>query len=720
VQSRVSEGHTIVIARKITNARGEFAGIVTRSISPLVFEKFFSSVALGTGASISLLHQDGTLFARFPHVEGTDRLNLADSPAFSQMLSMNFHGAVLTSPFDGEEMLASAKLLESYPLLIVATMSTSAVLADWRTQTRYLFAAACLTGTMICLVVLLIVRHLRVQHRRLDVAVTNMKQALLLYDRAERLVVCNKRYVEMFGLSSDVVKPGCRFRDLIQHRKDTGSFTGDVDAYCDSIRHATKTGQRTEFTDETPDGRWLQVINQPLTEGGWVATIEDVTEHRLSEQRTKHLASFDILTDLPNRASFLQHLGLELKKCSAEQQLAVLFLDIDEFKTINDSLGHHVGDELLMGLAQRLQSALQAGEFVARLGGDEFAITASNISGPEAVAPLLDRIYGAIRQRQDCGTHQLVADSSIGVALAPQDGADCDQILQNADLAMYEAKSSGRRTHRFFEKSMETKAKERRLLESDLRQAIADEQLEIYYQPIVALSDNHIIGCEALARWTHPARGFVSPADFIPLAEKSGLINGLGEYVLRKGCEEAATWPSHIKLSVNVSPLQLRSEAFALKVVAALAETGLPPGRLELEITEAALIDDDETALRILHQLRSIGVRVALDDFGTGYSSLSYLRRFPFDKIKIDRSFISDLAKPEGSSAIIKAVVAIASERNIATTAEGVETDEQRERLHQLGCAEMQGFLFSRPKAAVDLRLFMDQLGPDRDRRNVG
>src|SRR5262249_10729416 len=282
--------------------------------------------------------------------------------------------------------------LEAYPLLVVATVPTSVVLADWRTQTQYLLDAACLAATVICFILFFITRHLRIQHRRLDVAVSNMKQALLLYDRSERLVVCNKRYAEMFGLSSDVVKYGSKLRDLIQHRKETGSFVGDVDAYCESIRHAAKTGLRTEITVETPKGHWLQVINQPLAEGGWVSTIEDITEQRLSEQRTRHLASFDTLTDLPNRASFLQHLNLELEKCSAERQLAVLFLDIDEFKTINDSLGHHVGDELLKSLAHRLQHCLRPGEFVARLGGDEFAITASNTSGPDALVPLLDRI----------------------------------------------------------------------------------------------------------------------------------------------------------------------------------------------------------------------------------------------------------------------------------------------------------------------------------------
>ena len=720
VHSRVSNGQTVVLARKIMNSRGEFVGIITRSIAPQVLEGFLSSVLLGQGASITLHHTDGTVVARFPHVDGLVGRNLANVPSFSQMLSTYFRGTILTSPVDGEERLVSARLLGSYPLLIVASVPISTVLADWHTQTVSLIEAACLTAIVIGLMLTFITRHLRAQHRRVEVAVSNMKQALLLFDKSERLMVCNKRYIEMFGLSSDVVKPGCKLRDLIQHRMDTGSHLGDVDDYCDAVRQSLKKGERTETTVETPDKRWMQVIHQPLPEGGWVVTIEDITAQHLSEQRTEYLAKFDPLTGLPNRASFLRHLDLELKNCSSQRQLAVLFLDVDEFKTVNDTLGHHVGDQLLRSLAQKLQTALKENEFVARIGGDEFAVAASGVGGPETIQPLVDRIYDAMRQNHDCGAHQITSDSSIGIAFAPRDGADCDQILQNADLAMYEAKSSGRRTYRFFERSMETKAKELRLLESDLRQAIADQGMEIHYQPIVSLADNQIIGCEALARWNHHTRGFVSPADFIPVAEKSGLIHGLGEFVLRKACAEAAGWPAGLKLSVNVSPIQLRSETFALKVISALADSGLAANRLELEITEAALIDDDESALRILHGLRSLGVRIALDDFGTGYSSLSYLRRFPFDKIKIDRSFISDLAKPEGSSALIKAVIAIASERNIATTAEGVETDEQREKLHRLGCGEMQGFLFSRPKPAADIRELMGEHGAKEALKNAG
>ena len=342
--------------------------------------------------------------------------------------------------------------------------------------------------------------------------------------------------------------------------------------------------------------------------------------------------------------------------------------------------------------------------FVARLGGDEFAIVQTAVKTPDDVTDLLNDIFNAIREPYDCLGHQVTTDASIGVALAPDHGADLEQILKNADMAMYAAKSAGRRTYRFFEPDMDAEVKARRRLESDLRQAISGGKLEVYYQPCLSLQSNEITVCEALVRWRHPERGMVSPAEFIPIAEETGLVNQLGEWVLTTACREAATWPSDINLAVNVSPVQFKSGTLALKIMAALAASGLPASRLELEITEAVLIRDDETALAILHQLRAIGVRIALDDFGTGYSSLSYLQRFPFDKIKIDRCFVNDIGEPGGSSSIVQAVVNIAAARNMTTTAEGVETGEQQRLLRMLGCSEMQGYLFSPAKPAAELK----------------
>jgi diguanylate cyclase (GGDEF)-like protein/PAS domain S-box-containing protein len=438
-----------------------------------------------------------------------------------------------------------------------------------------------------------------------------------------------------------------------------------------------------------------------------INVVEDVTERRFANDKIAHMAHYDALTDLPNRVLFRERIERELQKALAGEQFALLYIDIDEFKGINDSLGHHVGDELLKSVAARIRGCIKASDLIARLGGDEFAVIQTGVADKTDTVEFVMRLQEAIRQPYHCLGHQLSTDASIGIALAPQDGTDLDQLIKNADLAMYGAKAEGRRIYRFFEPSMDASAKARLSMQQDLRQAMVDGGFEIHYQPLVNLASGEVSGCEALLRWRHPGRGMISPAEFIPLAEDIGLINELGEWVLSTACAEAATWPAHIRLAVNVSPVQLKCQTLSLRIAGALAASGLKPDRLELEITEAVLIRDDEAALAILHQLREIGVRIALDDFGTGYSSLSYLKRFPFDKIKIDRCFVSDISEADDSSSIVQAVVNIAAALKMTTAAEGVETATQRELLCKLGCTEMQGYLFSAPKPAADVkRLF--------------
>ena len=717
VQSRFSGSWATVIAQKVTGPKGEFLGVVNRAISPGSFENFFASVALGQGAAISMHHRDGTLLARYPHVEEMIGRNFKSGPARQQRLFELDHDSTrLTSPVDGRDRLISARALTDFPIVLVATTTETAALADWREQISFLIAVAALAVLVITTMLFLVIRKLSQQHRlsqqrltleklRLDTAVNNMTQGLLLFDSSQRLVVCNQRYIEMYGLSAAVVKPGCSFREIIAHRKVTGSLLGDDKEFYTRVLRSVRL--KNSMVIETPGGRSIQIVNEPLADGGWVATHEDITERRRAEERITHLAHYDALTDLPNRALFHDHLKQELAGMAPDWQLAVLYIDIDEFKSVNDSLGHMIGDELLKSVAASLGRCVGAADFVARLGGDEFAIVQTAVETPGDVSDLATRVLNAIREPHECLGHQLTTDASIGIALAPEHGTDLDQILKNADLAMYAAKSAGRRTFRFFEPEMDAQVQARRKLEIDLRQAIADGGLEVYYQPCVSLQDNRITGCEALVRWRHSERGMVSPAEFIPIAEETGLINQLGEWVLATACAAATTWPDDIRLAVNVSPVQFRSGTLALKIVAVLAASGLPASRLELEITEAVLISDDDAALAILHQLRAIGVRIALDDFGTGYSSLSYLQRFPFDKIKIDRCFVEDIAESEGSSCIVQAVVNIATARQMTTTAEGVETQQQRELLRALGCAEMQGYLFSPAKPAAEIGRLM-------------
>jgi diguanylate cyclase (GGDEF)-like protein len=720
IKSRFSGEWTTVIARRLSGPQGQFLGVVSRGISPAALEAFFESLALGKGSAISLLHRDGTLLARYPHIEEMIGRNFRTAPV-QQLLSHAEQGTIrLISPIDGEDRLASTRALSEFPLSIIATTTVATALADWRTQTRFLIGTAALSALVIAVTLLLIVRKLSQQHanseqrlelekERLDTAVNNMTQGLLLYDADGRIVLCNERYLEMYNLSSDVVKPGLHFHDLIAHRKETGSFKGNVDDFCSSVLRNVAQRKVTSNIVETSDGRSIQIVNRPMANGGWVATQEDITDRRRAEKQIARLAHYDELTDLPNRASFRDQLVRELERARRGEQLAVLYIDIDEFKSVNDSLGHLVGDELLKIVASRLRSCIRETDIVARLGGDEFAIVQTDVKQPSDVLELVKRIYDAIREPHECLGHQVTTDASIGIALAPNDGTDLDQLLKNADLAMYGAKADGRRTYRFFEPEMDARVKARRTLELDIRQALTDGAFELHYQPVVNLRSNEIVGCEALLRWNHPVRGAISPAEFIPIAEETGLICQIGDWVLANACAEAASWPPGMKLAVNVSPIQFRSDVFSLKVANALAATGLSASRLELEITEAVLIRDDEAALAMLQHLRAMGVRIALDDFGTGYSSLSYLQRFPFDKIKIDRCFVDDIASAEGSSSIVQAVITIASARNMTTTAEGVETEQQKEMLHSLGCTEMQGYLFSRPLPASEVRQLLSK-----------
>jgi diguanylate cyclase (GGDEF)-like protein len=712
VMSKVTGLWTTVFARKIVNRRGETMGFASRALRPSHFEDFVASLALGSDTGISVIHHDGTIMARYPKNDKYVGRNVSGMPQFRRAMELNgnvsgrFRGSL------GDDSIGSVRALTHFPILIVAATDTSAALADWRAQTKLQFFAAVLAVVVVIIMIYLIVRQLRRQHaadqrklsektQHLDTAINNMTQGLLLFDCSGRLVICNQRYIDMFGVSPDVVKPGCHLRDLILHRQQLGSFVGDVDAYCARFLDPRQGVQDT--VTSTPDGRTIRLIYKRSPDGGWATTLEDVTEVRRVQAQIEHLAHYDPLTNLPNRTLFQRH-AEQLLQGSESAQFAILYVDIDEFKAINDSLGHLIGDEFLKGVAERLREAVGAADFIARLGGDEFAILQHDVKGDGDVDALVARVYQALRTPFDCHGHQLTSDASIGIAIAPRHGTDLFALLKSADLAMYAAKAAGRRTYRFFDPAMEAEAHRRRELERDLRTAMAEGGFELHYQPLIDLRSDEVTGCEALLRWRHPVRGMISPADFVPVAEETGLIDEIGQWVLRTACAEAATWPAHVRIAVNVSPVQFRSETLSLKVAAVLAETGLDPRRLELEITEAVLIADDDAALAALNQLRALGVHIALDDFGTGYSSLQYLQRFPFDKIKIDRSFVKEVVRNSSSASIIRAVVSIAADRNMITTAEGVETLQQRETVQNLGCTQMQGYLFSAARPPRQIR----------------
>ncbi|MFZ3249519.1 MAG: EAL domain-containing protein [Pseudolabrys sp.] len=549
----------------------------------------------------------------------------------------------------------------------------------------------------------------RKDEQLLQTVLNNMSQGVLMFDSETRLTFCNQRYLELYGLSSEIVKPGCHLRDLLKHRIELGNFSGDADEYVARLKSGIAEGKTFNNVVNLPDGRAFSVVNKPIAGGGWLATHEDVTERQRSEDRIAHMARHDALTDLPNRMLLLEQLNHEIKRVKRGECLAVLCLDLDQFKSVNDALGHHIGDELLKLVGERLRGCTRELDVVARMGGDEFAIIMTQMEQAADAATLSKRIRDSVIKPYQVEGHQIVTDISIGISVAPMDAVESAELLRNADMALYDAKSDGRGTFRFFEPEMNTRMKVRRELEMDLRKALATEQFELHYQPLVVLETNDVNGFEALLRWNHPSRGMVSPADFIPIAEETGLIVPLGEWVLKAACNEAVNWPEHIKVAVNLSPAQLNSRNLVSMVTSVLNETGMPPHKLQLEITETVLLQNTFTTLATLHELRKMGVQIALDDFGTGYSSLSYLRSFPFDKIKIDRSFIQDLSNGAEPLAIVNAVAGLAKCLNMTSTAEGVETQQQMDVLQAIGCTEMQGYLFSHARPANEIRQFFQR-----------
>jgi diguanylate cyclase (GGDEF)-like protein/PAS domain S-box-containing protein len=549
------------------------------------------------------------------------------------------------------------------------------------------------------------------QYRRFDAALNNMSHGLCMLDSNLRVIVCNRRYIEMYGLSPEIVKPGITIREILEHSCALGNHPDTTaqrlyDEYVERLEQGARTQHR-----HLGDGRIIKLSHHPMEHGGWVVTYEDVTERHKAEARVAHMAKHDALTELSNRVLFREKMADGLKEVARGSTMAVLCLDLDNFKTVNDRLGHAVGDSYLRWVAARLRECVGERDTVARLGGDEFAVLQQGAQA-ESAERLAQRLVDVIGHPPPLKNQIINAGVSIGIAIAPDHGLDADELMKRADLALYQAKAKGRGVYQLFRPEMEAMARSRHTLETDLRKALEAGEFHLAFQPQIRLSNSELIGFEALLRWECAGRGAVSPAEFIPVAEETGLIVPLGEWVLRSACATAATWPDFVKVAVNLSPVQFRARGLVAKVTSALAAAGLAPDRLELEVTETALLDDDEATVATLRQLRALGVRISLDDFGVGYSALSYLRKFPFDTIKIDRSFIRTLGESLESAAIVRTIATLGENLGVETTAEGVETVEQLRLVQLAGCTAVQGFYFGRPGPAAEVGRVIERFNP--------
>ena len=729
--NRINGTNFISFGKRITGKDGAFLGEVLIGIKLSYFESIYKSISLLPDQTFLLLRRDGTVIVRYPDQVVRAGEKIPPASPWHRLVSQG--GGTFQAPglFDGRARLMAVQPLKRYPLVVNVGVAEKVALASWRKQAMTLgIGALLLTVCSAFLLYALRKQFLRlatarakvvekarelasansqlsIAHAQTNAALNNMSQGLVMLDSQTRLVLCNKRYLEMYGLSPEFVMPGRTLREIVEHRAEVGSFhAGDVELYLAEVADAVSRRKGFSKVTRLHDGRIISIVNEPMGGGGWVATHEDITEEKRAEGRIAQAACVDLLTGLPNREVFCEQLEQEIKRVRRGERLAVLYLDLDNMKQVNEALGHPAGDKLLMGVADRLRDCVRDIDVVARLSGDEFAIIQKCLDQPSDAAALATRIRTAFREPFEFDGHSVSVDVSIGISIAPNDASTLDELMKTADIALYEAKNTGRGTYCFYELEMNARLQARVKLERDLKDAFANGEFELLYQPIVNLDDDKVTSFEALLRWNHPERGVVSPVEFVPVAEKMGLIIPLGEWVLRTACAEAATWPDDIQVSVNVSSVQLGNENFVNSVVGALASSGIPANRLELEITESVLIENTAANLDTLKRLHELGVQFAMDDFGTGYSSLSYLLSFPFHKVKIDRCFIAALSHKSESHAIVRAIADLARNLEILVTAEGVETEQQLQQVRILGCTEMQGYLLSPPRAATDLLQF--------------
>jgi diguanylate cyclase (GGDEF)-like protein len=726
IVGRVSGEWLIPITRRLIGPDGTFRGIVVASLSPRHFTRFYKSIDLGPSGSISLVDLDGRVWAS-GGAQGRGRFQPGAKVTDTKLLTAihtNPSGTFVERAGD-DRRIVTFRRIRDLPLVLSMSVTEGQVYAAaYRDAIRYAIAGLLLTLVILAVGIRASRDQLRLRlakanllhsqrralqkSKQLALTLDNMTQGIMLVTGDYRMPVINRQAISLLDLPDDFVRGSPKFTDLVTFLEQRGEYASvNIPKGTTALEYFTQrdtiAGLRT-FERTRPNGTVLEVRSTALPEGGFVRTFTDVTPARQAQEAVVRLTSEDGLTRLANRRLFREQVDkhvLKLKSAKPEgddedQGFALLCLDLDLLKVVNDTLGHWIGDALLQAVAERVKATVRTGNLVARLGSDEFGVLVPGTCSTDLPETLALRLNEALSQPFEIHGQHIRIGVSIGIALAPYDGSDPEVLLRAAEMALYAAKTAGRGTYRFFHKSMAEALRQKRQLEFDLRNALDNDQLTLHYQPVINTSDKSITGFEALMRWDHPIRGMVSPSEFIPIAEETGLIVSLGSWALRKACEQATGWPGELSVAVNVSPMQFRAGNLVAVVSGILKDTGLAPNRLHLEITETILMQESDSTVLVLNQLRQLGVRVSMDDFGTGYSSLSYLRTFPLDRIKIDRAFVKDLGATSASDVIIRSVIDIARTLEMTTTAEGVETREQFERLAELGCSEAQGYYLSK------------------------
>jgi diguanylate cyclase (GGDEF)-like protein len=711
-----SDKLSLQFSRRLRAPDGGFGGVIVASIDPNFIGKAFRAISSGQTGSIILRDIHGVVLA----AQGVPSSNIGRQitprtylEALARSASGYYWGR---SNVDDDRRLMAFRRTEKFPLVFAVGLADSDGLGENHAfHTKYLGAAAILT-LMILAAMAVNTRRQRIlddsqarlrrlneeiysQNLRFDAAIANLSNGISMFDGDGKLMLWNQRYIDIYEFPPDLIRHGVGFESVLAFRQAANDFDRDVNSFIADFRAQLIKNRQAAFCFQLGDGRVVSVVNTAIASGGWVSIHEDITERKRAEAEIAHMARHDALTGLANRAAFNARLAEATDRAARQGgAVALLMLDLDKFKAVNDTLGHPAGDQLLVEVGQRLRSALRDGDVLARLGGDEFAIIQEGGSDQyDAAIRIAKRIIQAIGQPFDLNGHPTHVGSSLGIALAPQHGVDPEALLTAADLALYDAKASGRNDYRVFQAAMREAARNRKLAESELQAAIERHEFELHYQPVVDVKRHLLCGVEALVRWRHPTRGLLAPDQFIPLAESTGLIVALGEWILQQACSDAISLPEHIKVAVNVSAVQFCKGELFNALLRMLATTGLRSDRIELEITETTHLESQEPHLAIMRKLKDIGISMVLDDFGTGYSSLNYLISFPFDKIKIDKSFIRGALDRSDCAAVIASTLALTQELGIMTTAEGVETEQQFEHMRKLGIDLVQGHLFGRP-----------------------